>query len=231
MRLDDLALAQGLRHTRATLAEWRAGSWSIVSRWFAASALVAAGLLGAVWLVARVAEPDSALLLVPGDSRSGLADAGRILYRNGLVLALHAMACVAGFIAGSAVPATAALRSGASRWVHEQAARLAIAFVVCATCFSLATQALALGMGTATLAAQVGTTPGRLLLALLPHAAPELVALFLPLAAWLIASRRGAWHQLLAATLLTTGIAVPLLLAAAWVEVWVTPSLVEALFA
>ena len=34
-----------------------------------------------------------------------------------------------------------------------------------------------------------------------PHAIPELVALFLPLAAWIIASRRGEWEQLLAATL------------------------------
>ena len=38
------------------------------------------------------------------------------------------------------------------------------------------------------------------MLTLLPHALPELFALFLPLAAWIIASRRGRWDELLAAT-------------------------------
>ena len=41
------------------------------------------------------------------------------------------------------------------------------------------------------------------------HAVPELCALFLPLAAWLLASRRRAWNELLAATFVTTAIAVP----------------------
>jgi uncharacterized membrane protein SpoIIM required for sporulation len=66
-------------------------------------------------------------------------------------------------------------------------------------------------------------SPALLLAGLLPHAVPELCALFLPLAAWLLASRRGAWQELLAATFVTAAIAVPLLLAAAAVEVWVTP--------
>ena len=46
---------------------------------------------------------------------------------------------------------------------------------------------------------------------MLPHAIPELIALFLPLAAWIIASRRGEWDQLLAATVVTVAIAVPVL--------------------
>ncbi len=54
-----------------------------------------------------------------------------------------------------------------------------------------------------------GVSPGILLLGVLPHAIPELVALFLPLAAWIIASRRGEWEQLLAATLVTVAIALP----------------------
>jgi uncharacterized membrane protein SpoIIM required for sporulation len=64
-----------------------------------------------------------------------------------------------------------------------------------------------------------------LLLALTPHALPELIALFLPLAAWMIASRRDDWHELLAATVVTVAIAVPVLLAAAAVETWVSPRL------
>jgi uncharacterized membrane protein SpoIIM required for sporulation len=47
--------------------------------------------------------------------------------------------------------------------------------------------------------------------------------LFLPLAAWIIASRRGQWEQLLAATLVTMMIAIPVLVAAAFVEVYVSP--------
>jgi hypothetical protein len=68
-----------------------------------------------------------------------------------------------------------------------------------------------------------------LILGLLPHALPELTALFLPLAAWTIASRSGAWKDLLAATLVTTAIAVPVLIATALIETQVTPELLLAL--
>ena len=64
---------------------------------------------------------------------------------------------------------------------------------------------------------------------MLPHAIPELIALFLPLAAWIIASRRGEWDQLLAATAVTVAIAVPVLVVAALVEVYVSPHLFIAL--
>ena len=123
-----------------------------------------------------------------------------MLYRNSLVLALHALACVAGFIAGSSLPLAAEQRSGLSRWVHEKAGPLAIGFVVCATLFSLTTQAYIIGGTASSIAGQLGVAPGTLLLALMPHALPELVALFLPLAAWMLASRRGEWQDLLAAT-------------------------------
>ena len=139
------------------------------------------------------------------------------------MLALHAFACLAGFIAGSSLPAEAERYRGAWRRVHDHAGPLAIAFVVAATSFSLLTQAYALGGAAASLAAQGGISPALLLLGLLPHAAPELIALFLPLAAWITASRRGAWDELLAATLVTTGLAIPVLVAAAFVEVYVSP--------
>jgi hypothetical protein len=89
--------------------------------------------------------------------------------------------------------------------------------------------AYALGHGASTLGAQLHLSPAVLLLALLPHAAPELFGLFLPLAAWTIASRRGAWHELLAATFVTTGIAIPLIVVAGAVETWVSPRLLVAL--
>jgi hypothetical protein len=145
------------------------------------------------------------------------------------VLALHAMACVAGFIAGSSLPLSAARRSGVSRWVHEKAGPLAIGFVVCATTFSLCTQAFIIGGGAASVAQQLGVGPATLLLALAPHAVPELMALFLPLAAWIVASRHGDWQDLLAATFVTVAVAVPVLLASAAVEIWVSPLLLHAI--
>jgi hypothetical protein len=86
-----------------------------------------------------------------------------------------------------------------------------------------------IGGGAATIAAQLGTTPGMLLLALAPHALPELFALFLPLAAWIVASRAGQWQDLLAATFVTVAIAAPTLLGAAAIEIWVSPRLLEAI--
>jgi hypothetical protein len=151
---------------------------------------------------------------------------GHVLFRNSLVLALHSFACVAGFIAGSSLPLEAERYSGAWAQVHRRAGPLAIAFVICATGFSLCTQAYVLGNAACTLAAQGGVGSGLLLLGLLPHAVPELIALFLPLAAWIAASRRGDWHELLAATFVTTALAAPVLVIAAFLEVYVSPHVI-----
>ncbi len=56
---------------------------------------------------------------------------------------------------------------------------------------------------------------------------PELVALFLPLAAWMLASRREAWNELLAATAVTTAVAAPVLVLAATLEVFLWPELLR----
>ena len=69
---------------------------------------------------------------------------------------------------------------------------------------------------------------GVLILTLLPHALPELIALFLPLAAWLLARRRDRWEELLAATFATVAIAIPVLVVAAFVEVYVWPHILAA---
>jgi hypothetical protein len=190
------------------------------------STVISVGLLMAVYLIAELTPPDPTRYVIPGVTHEAtLTDYGHVLFRNSLVLALHALACVAGFMAGSSLPLSAAHRTGLSRWVHEKAGPLAIGFVACATLFSLGTQAFVIGGTAASLATQLGSSPGHLMLAITPHALPELIALFLPLAAWMIASRRGDWHELLAATFVTVAIAIPVLLAAAAVETWVTPQL------
>jgi hypothetical protein len=230
MNTNELVLVQGMDATKATLRRWNADPWPVLRDWVGWSLLTAAGLLVAVYLVARSSEPDPTRLVLPGvNTGVDVGDFGHLLLRNALVLALHAMACVAGFIAGSAVPQQAAARTGLSRRVHERAGSLAIGFVVCATAFSLCTQAYALGQAASTLSSQFGMSPAALLVGLLPHALPELTALFLPLAAWVIASRRGRWEELLAATFVTVTIAVPVLLISGLVELYVSPRLIISL--
>jgi hypothetical protein len=227
---NELVLVQGMTATKETLAEWNRDPWGTLRGWLGWALLTAVGLLLAVYVVARLSTPDPTQLIIPGVQRDAhFGDAERVLLKNSLVLALHAMACVAGFLAGSALPQQAQFKRGLNRWVHEKAGPFAIAFVVAATTFSLGTQAYVLGSATSTVAANLDMGPGTLLLALSLHAIPELTALFLPLAAWVVASRRGDWHKLLAATAVTVGLAVPVLFAACMVEVYVTPRLISSL--
>ena len=229
MDVNQLALVRGMADTRAALDRWNERPVPVLRGWLLGALGITAALLAAVWAVASVSEPDATPLLIAGvNSEGSMTDALQLFGRNLLVLALHAMACVAGFMAGSSLPQIAETQTGLSRWVHEKAGPLAIGFVLCATAFSLITQALALGQGASTIAAHFDTSPGVLLLTLLPHALPELVALFLPLAAWMIASRRKQWNELLAATFVTTAIALPTLLAACIIEVFVSPHLIDA---
>jgi hypothetical protein len=226
---NELALVRGWADTRATLERWNVQPWRVLSIWLAWSVAIAIALLAAVLWIARASTPDATGLLVHGvNTDAGLGDALHLFGRNLLVLALHSMACVAGFMAGSSLPHLAESKTGLSRLVHEKAGPLAIGFVICATTFSLATQAYALGQGASTIAWHFGTTPPVLILCLLPHALPELTALFLPLAAWIIASHRGAWHELLAATFVTTALALPTLLIACLIEVFVSPLVINA---
>jgi hypothetical protein len=222
--------SHGMHDTREALETWSEGHWKVLRGWLALSVAIALTLLGAVWVVAGMLTPDITPIHLPGLTEpSEPGDLLPILWRNSLVLALHATACVAGFIAGASMPIAAAQRKGLSQWIHVKAGELAILFVCAVTLFSLSTQALYLGFQGSTIAYQLHVPIGLLLLSVLPHAIPELTALFLPLAAWLIASRRGEWNQLLAATLVTVLIAVPTLIFAATVEVYVWPYILEAL--
>jgi len=230
MRTEQLAVVQGWADTRGALRRWNAKPAAVLGPWAAASLLVSVLLLAATWLVATQSTPDPWSASFPGvfhDADAG--DYGFVLFRNGLVLALHSLACVAGFMAGSSLPQVAEGYRGIWRRIHELAGPLAIAFVAAATLFSLATQAYALGGQASSLAEALGVSPLVLVLGLLPHALPELFALFLPLAAWTLASRAKRWEELLAATFVTTAIAIPILLLAGAVEVWVTPQLLLAL--
>ena len=228
MDVNEFVLVQGMRDTRGALERWNADPWSVVRAWGGGALAVASMLLFAVWVVAWQSTPDITELYIPGLSgEPNAAEVGDILLRNSLVLALHATACVAGFIAGSSLVLSAERRTGISRWVHEKARPLALGWVVLVTGFSLVSQAYALGLTGGQLAWQLDVSPFVLVLTVLPHALPELTALFLPLAAWTIASRRDEWHDLLAATFATVAFAIPILVAAAVWETYAWPHILE----
>lgn len=222
--------SHGMEDTRAALEAWNGSPWNVLCGWLALSVAIAFALLAAVWVAAGLLTPDLTPIHLPGVTEPAEPDdLLPILWRNSLVLALHATACVAGFIAGASMPIAAAQRSGFSRWVHVKAGELAILFVAAVTLFSLSTQVLYLGFQGSTIAFQLDISNAELILSVLPHAVPELTALFLPLAAWLIASRRSEWNQLLAATLITVLLAIPVLLVTATLEVYLWPQILEAL--
>jgi hypothetical protein len=222
--------SHGMQDTRETLEVWKEQRWVVLRGWLALSVAIGLALLAATWFVAGLLTPDLTPVHLPGlTTPSDVGDLLPILERNAAVLALHGTACVAGFIAGASMPIAAAQRTGISRWVHVKAGELAILFVCAVTLFSLGTQALYLGFQGSTLAFQLHITRFELILSVLPHALLELTALFLPLAAWLIASRRGEWNQLLAATFVTVALAIPALIVAATIEVYVWPHVLEAI--
>jgi hypothetical protein len=232
MDASQYAFVHGIRRTRGALESWNRRPWPVLRGWLAGALAAAATLLLAVWAIGAVAPVGGPISLhKPPLAVGTTADVFHILTRNALVLALHAMACVAGFIAGSSLPLQAQAHRGFARLIHERGGGIAIGFVVIATTFSLSVQSYVLGLSVASVASRLHTAPGVLILGLLPHALPELMALFLPLAAWVIASRHGDWDKLLAATLVTVALAVPTLVITALWEVFVAPHLLRVLIA
>jgi Stage II sporulation protein M len=228
MDANQYVLVHGMRSTRSILARWEERPWPVIRTWLIGALLIALGLLAAVTVAATVLTPDYGFHY--GPTAPGGPNPERVLGvlgRNSLVLALHAFACVAGFIAGATLPLTAERHTGFARMVHEKARPIAFGWVIGVTCFSLFTQTIALGLVGSTISWDLGISVPLLVLTAMPHALLELTAVFLPLAAWTIASRKGEWDQLLAATFVTVAIAIPMLLVAATWEVYVWPQILH----
>ena len=228
MDANQYVLVHGMRQTRSILERWGENPWPVIGTWVLGAVVIALGLLAGVTLTASLLKPDYGFHYAPSIPQGiELESVARVLFRNSLVLALHAFACVAGFIAGATLPLTASTKTGLKRVIHEKARPIAFAWVIGVTCFSLLTQTLGLGLVGATIAWDEHISAVTLVLTALPHALLELTAVFLPLAAWTIASRRGEWDQLLAATFVTVAIAVPMLIVAATWEVYVWPEILH----
>ncbi len=162
MKTEQLAVVQGWADTRRSLRRWNAAPASVLAPWALASLAVAVLLLAATWLIATLSTPDPSGAEFPGVTyRATVDDYGFVLFRNGLVLALHSLACVAGFMAGSSLPQVAEGYNGVWRRIHELAGPLAIGFVALATLFSLFTQAYALGGHASTFAGRPRRLPAR----------------------------------------------------------------------
>jgi Stage II sporulation protein M len=229
MDANQYVLVHGMRRTRSILESWGDDPWPVLRTWLLGAVLISLALLGGVTLTASLAKPDYGFHYGPTAPGGPVPiDVLEVLGRNSLVLALHAFACVAGFIAGATLPLTARTKTGFKRWAHEKARPLAFAWVIGVTCFSLLTQTLGLGLVGATIAWDEHISAPLLVLTALPHALLELTAVFLPLAAWTIASRKDEWDQLLAATFVTVAMAIPMLIVAATWEVYVWPQILHA---
>jgi hypothetical protein len=229
MDANQYVFVHGMRRTRSVLEGWGENPWPVLGTWFLGAFLIALALLAAVTLVASILTPDYGYHYTPTIPEG--ADMDRmlaVLGRNSLVLALHAFACIAGFIAGATLPLSAERRTGISRVIHQKARPIAFGWVIAVTCFSLITQTGALSLIGSTIAYDTGISVPLLVITAAPHALLELTAVFLPLAAWTIASRRGEWDQLLAATMVTVAIAIPMLIVAAAWEVHVWPYILRA---
>jgi hypothetical protein len=207
--------------------------WAEIARWAAVAALVAAILLGSVAVIAgHVAGnawtgAESGLLYRHHD----LGDVLSVLRRNLLVLGIHLCACWIGAIIGRPhrpAPSSWGRIGALHRPVPDWMRRAALFYALAVTMLSVAVQAIGLGRQLADVAAATQLSSGRLLILVLPHAVPELLAVFLPLGLFLLEARRGRLDRLGAWSLQAAAIAIPVLVGAALIETYVTPGRVIA---
>lgn len=205
--------------TRAALRSWFRRPGALLP-WFAISALVSAILLLATYITATTVQADpTGGGLIAADPSSRWVDFGFVLGRNFSVLLLHLLVCFATYLVRRSIPIQEGELSGFQRWIHRHAQRPALLLVIALTVFSMLQQAANLGYGLSSVTAMMSMSEGQVLVRLLPHAVPELVAVFLPLAAVIWLEVKGRNQDLLAAVAACTLIAIPLIVVSAWLEV------------
>ena len=101
----ELAVVQGWEDTRRTLRAWNRAPWSVLGTWVGVSAGIAGLLLFAVVVIGQAVQTDTVPRFLHGlQTPPSLRDVAEVFGRNLLVLALHSMAWLAGFIAMSSLP-------------------------------------------------------------------------------------------------------------------------------
>lgn len=226
---EQMVLVAGWADTRAALSRWNAHPWRVLLGWMRVSCAVGGLLLAATWAVASLHEiPEVPKIFGAGHAPS-TASALHIFGRNLLVLIMHALICIAGYMGAASVPIASDAYSGWVRRLHLLATPLAFGFIIVVTCMSFMLQALSLGRSAAMVAHHYDIPVAELLVLLAPHALPELTAMFLPLGAWLVLARQRAYRDLFAASIITTAVAVPMLAVSALIEVYVSPRIFAAL--
>jgi hypothetical protein len=206
--------------TRVALRRWARAPASTVLPWVVGSFLIGALLLAGALLVATLSVPGTdPYTPVFADPAAGVADALRIFARNTLVLAMYSLVCVAAYLATRPAP----LR--ASR-LQERAGPLAMVAIAAMACYSLLSQVWTLGHQLAGAAQTLGYSDASLLIRLCVHAAPEVTALFLPLAACISLLRGAREDDLAAAGLLCFSLSLPVVALCAVIETFVTRAFV-----
>ena len=224
--------SHGMQDTRETFEAWNGHPWAVLRGWLALSVAIALTLLGAVWVVAGHADAGPHPDPPAGPDRAGGArptccrSSGATRWSSPCTRPPASPASSPAPRCRSPPPSAPASRAGStsrrasSRSSSSARSRSSRSPPRPSTSASRARHRL-----------PAGHLPRSILiLSVLPHAIPELAALFLPLAAWLIASRRGEWNQLLAATFITVVLAIPVLVVAATVEVYVWPHILESAY-
>lgn len=153
-----------------------------------------------------------------------LPDAVRIFGENLLVLALYAVGNVAASIirrwrTGGAEPVTMG---------RDLVSRLAIVTVIGLLLLAACRQVYVLGQGIWG-SAYFYVSRWWVWLGVLPHALLELTGIFSPVVAWVFAVREGRQRELVAFTVVAVLAALPFLVTAALIEVYVSPRVFNAL--
>ena len=202
--------------TRAALRRWAQAPASTVLPWVAGSFLIGALLLAGALVVAKLSVPGAdPYTPVFADPSAGVADALRIFARNTLVLAMYSLVCVAIYLATRPAPLSA------SR-LQERAGPIAVLAIAGLAAYSLLSQVWTLGHQLAGAAHTLGYTDAGLLVRLCVHAAPEVTALFLPLAACIRLMRGAREDDLAAAGLACFCLALPVVAMCACIETFLT---------
>lgn len=214
-----LALVRGFPDAMRTIGRWARRPHRVLVPWLLVSLGIAIVLLLAVWAVAEVSPPGSRPSFMPALPAHDIdAHVWYLFRRNLLVLGLHAFACLAGYIVYASLTDPTLTPGRRMRAATRATATVALVFVPIATLLSMTTQAWILGAYASTAAAHSYVTVRDLLLSTAQHSVLELTAMFLPLAAWLVAVRRKRANELYAATIVSVLIAVPMIYGAAWIE-------------